>query len=207
MLRYISVGVLALVLVVSFSGMAAHTSTEGMDFVLTVDQHPDAAASGKEMLQDAHGGGGVVELTTDKQCQLWSSDEPAAVDLSFPAQTVSYQLDTLVGDLVTLTVSVGVVSDNVYTAIDGVRGDGAAGTIDLADGMAVDAGEYVGFQVCADFEGVASSIDISTQDGASLVTFQDSPPPTYPTPELGTLLLSGIGLLGIVGMNRIRTRR
>lgn len=205
MFRYTPLAAIVLMLAVSMGGLAAHEENDGITFVLTVNEHPDADASGKEMLQEAHGPGGIIELTADKSCQLWSSDQAAVVDLSFPAQPVAYNIETTIGQLTTITATVGVVAGNTFTGVASAQGP--TGTIDLTSPLAIDVGEYVGFQVCAEFGGLSTSTDIFTTDGASHVTFTDAPPPTYPTPELGTLLLSGVGLLGVVGMTRIRGRR
>lgn len=176
---HIAIVVLAALLIVPLIGAAAHTPGPPLDLVLTSQDHDGAPGGPKGMLAEDHGEGSVIELTPVKACQLWVSDRMFEISTSFPAQTVEYQLNTMVGHFTSLTVSLGVVSANVYTPAAETTGEGPDSTIYLADGLTAEAGESIGFQVCADFVGTAMAVDISTHDGSSLVSFTDYPPPVY----------------------------
>ncbi len=176
-----------------------------LDFFLSDDDSDDGKIMYKE---DGDVASGVVSLTPSQSCQLWHADEAALVDLTF-ADTdandeVEYTLDvTLLAAVNEITVSVGPISpDGVYQAT--ASATGTDGTFSLDEDLTVLEDGYLGFRVCAVFAtGTSGTVDINT-DGTSWVSMTQAPPPTYPTPELGTLLLSGVGLLAIAGVNRIR---
>lgn len=177
-----------------------------LDFFLSDDDTDVAKVMYKE---DADVGSGLVSLSPSQSCQLWHADEAAEVDLLFADVTgdeVEYNLDTLLLSGVNeITVSVGpIAADGTYQAT--ASSTGLSGTFNLGEDLAVETGGYLGFRVCAVFAtGTSGTVDITT-DGSSWVSMTDAPPPTYPTPELGSLLLSGLGLVAIVGVNRLRRR-
>lgn len=127
------------------------------------------------MLAESHGGAAVVELILFVGCQRWVSAEVFAVETSLPSQPVDYALDTLLGPLATLTVSVGVVSNGTYQPVASTTGQGPSGTIQMAEALSLDAGDRIGFQVCAALAGLATVIDVTT-DGSSLITFTETAP-------------------------------
>lgn len=180
--------------------VAEHGPDDGeLDFVLSNDQSED---DNWIQYKNAH----QTELTvTVTSCETWIADEPADLDLTFPAQVVEYDIDatlTLInGERIEVTVG---VYDPGNGNFNGVASSlGLIGTMDAPE-FDIPEDDHLATQLCIQDSGETDGSAVIDTDGSSVVTYTDEATPEYPTPELGTLLLSATGLVAVVGLARFR---
>lgn len=183
---------------------------DGLDFLLTGQEHSEFGGSGVlTQLTNQHPDQSLTEeVTLETGCQAWVTDTAAKVKLTFQEQTVAYHLQ-MVGEEApqTITVSVGKYnsSDGFQAAgTDTVTGSSLLGGVSgemAVDKLELDTGEYTATQICVTAVN-PGLIAVDTASGNSQTTYTQEE--NYPTPELGSLALSGVGMLALVGLARIR---
>lgn len=179
---------------------ASHDASDGkLDFVLTSADAGDGSGH-KVMLQEEHPTEND-DTVTFNGCQTWQSDQAAEVDLTFDAQDIDYTLSAPQPASGT-TVEIGVLSGGTtdFTATQS-PGSGLDGTVTISE-MPLNEGDRVVLEVCEDVNG---NLAIHA-DGTSVATFQSSDSSNYPTLELSSLVLSGVGLLAILGIAQYRRK-
>lgn len=219
-------GLVALALVASLALPVASAGHEdGLTFVLSGQVHEEVSTPspgvGSEpvnspiltQVTEQHPDQGVVEeVSFETECRLWVADQPAQVDLSYGAQTIAYQLE-LIGEeenLQTVNVSVGSYDTD---------GDGftAAGTAQLSDSavrgpvngevevdpFTIEDGEYSATRICVSAVN-PGAMAVNTASGTSSTTYTSTDDDQYPTPELSSMVLSGVGALALIGMARFQ---
>ncbi len=162
-------------------------------------------ADARVMVAETPGSGATVGIPLLDPV-TWVASEPAQVSLEVADQTVEVHLAfTSVLDQ-TVTVEAG-----YWDASEGTFVSTGEGTQDLSGQASavvpvditshtLDIDDRPAIQVSTD--GIAT-VDTGTSTALHYDTEQ-SPAEAYPTPELGTLLLVGIGLVAVVGMARTR---
>lgn len=188
---------LAVLVSLAAPALGAHETQNGMTFILTAED--GEGGLGKIMLQDEHPQDGEVSLSPTRDCETWLADQPAGLDRTFTDQTVDYSLSTALGQAVELQGILGIFSGDTFTEVANTTG--ATGTFEGVT-FTVDQGDHLAFRVCANFGTTSTLADIQT-DGSSYLTFAEDAP-EYPTPEIGTLALSTIGMIGLVGAARFQ---
>lgn len=210
-MKRIPVWILAAVLVsVPVASADAPDTTDGtLDFGLTdtetqSEQNVNGAVS---MLAEQPGSGDEVQIPVTGN-QLWVADQVTDVDFIIEDGTtalVHLDVGPLLGST-DVTVELGQWSDGSGFA-------SAGSTTQTVSEQGVH-----DFEVTLDEQSFTTDVDrpaLRTSSSDLLVDvnvneqtavhYQDVPPPEdYPTPELGSLVLSGIGLLGVLGLARFR---
>jgi hypothetical protein len=160
------------------------------------------------------------------RCEQWVSDEAAVFALSIPLQDVEAELLFVYpNDIAQVTLRVGKfdgafiwggASGLLVSEIDHVTREDTDGNL-VPDqqrwafvgphvvpypGQDFAVGDKIAFEVCVDTVVLDSAIML-TDDDDSTANFLDSPDPPWPTPELGTIALSAVGLAGIGGIGLV----
>lgn len=210
MLRNLLVGLIALTLVAPVaSADAVDPGDTELDFGLT-DMQDQGVSGARSMIAEDPAAGDNVAVGDGT---LWVADEPAEVALDVDAQTVNVHLTFAeLSSVQSVSVQVGVWNDT-----DGFESHGTASS--TADDLLVGTNEEFAVDVSAHTievdERPAIRVDATLLDsvtgealvdtGNSQVHYTSSSPSNnYPTPEIGSLLLSGVGLLGVLGIARFR---
>ena len=163
----------------------------------------------KVMYKGSQSGGAEPVLVEWLEEVIWIADEPASVDVGFPAGDWTGHLrKTGVG--IDFEVEIGVWDGSFFDSWGSKEGDFGAGndadfTITIADSFTVLADEWLAFRVTNwDLE-YFDDFYIVTAGGPSYVS---SPPtdPGYPVPELPTIILFSIGLLVLAGYVVLRRK-
>jgi hypothetical protein len=135
---------------------------------------------------------------------IWKADEPAAVDVGFPAGnwTGKITLSKLFASDETFTVEVGSYEDSTFTSAGLQTCTGATDKITFsleipATAFDISNGNYLALNITNPSDG-SGDLVIKTGGGNSYVTSPSSDP-AYPVPELSTLILFSAGLLILAG--------
>lgn len=217
--KSIGIALLASLMIVAPLATAAHPSpgpAGELKFILSAD----GAGNGRLDQYRNDGPGSHFTASPDPTpvgvfingCQTWVSDEAAQVDITLPAQDVDY---ALVFGILTGVESVAITVGKQTTgggfmgvASDVITGTGLqtmtpiSGTIPASayTGLSLSSGEWIATRICATFvnDALGGDAAIETSDGDSFVVYQGPENPPFPVPEFGTLILSLLGVLGIV---------
>ena len=146
---------------------------------------------------------GTVTVS-DGSSTIWGANEPAAVDVGFPAGTWTGKItlsESFASDE-TFTVEVGSYEGSTFTSAGSQTCTGAADktTFSLeipATAFDISNGNYLALNITNPPDGSADLV-IKTGGGNSYVT-SPSTDPAYPVPELSTLILFSTGLLILAG--------
>ena len=159
----------------------------------------------KVMYKGSQSGGAEPVLVEWLEEVIWIANEPASVDVGFPAGDWTGHLRKT-GDGDNFEVEIGVWDGDFFDSWGDKEGDfGASNDADFTistDSFTVLEGEWLAFRVTNwDWE----DFYIVTADGPSYVS---SPPtdPGYPVPELPTIILFSIGLLVLAGYVVLRRK-
>lgn len=168
------------------------------------DQTASGVSDARAMFAETPGTGATVGIPATEPV-TWVADAPAETDFTTTSQDVVVHLAfTTVLDQ-DVTVTVGKWSSGSFQAHDDVT-QSVSGTDTVTftipiDGLSVATGERPALQVAT--SGIAT---VDTSSATALHFDQTPPPEAYPTPEIGSLVLSGFGLVGLVATARIRRR-
>jgi len=196
---------------------AGHATESPLTFALTAE--PGALPGTFKMVRGGHTvtTGPVAYANTNAiACHIWISDEPAAVSLSFPLQNVDWRLEFgFPSDIAAVTVNLGTMAgvfvpnagsfDNLPD-VEGLDRVAFQNFIALG-GLNVIGGDFLALRVCVDTLVLNAATLQATGFGDSQIAFAVSPPPPWPTPELGTIALTATGLLGLAGVGLVRRRK
>lgn len=187
----------ASILLLTPAALATHDgSPDGLDFVFSADQVSDTNTD-RIMYKEEHTGGGLVTVT---DCQLWRAENAAQTDIQFPEQTVEYSIATTSGATFdSLDVGVYDPDTDTFTAETGTGSSAPASDTFTASAFTVPEGDHLAVNACFSTPG-----DVDTSNGQSWIDFRESSEPVYPTPELGSLLLAGVGMVVLIGVARVR---
>lgn len=209
MKRSIALGLVAVLVLVPAAQADAPTSDDStLEFGLTDD---DAGIDGAfEMVAETAGSGQGVPTAIDDA--IWVASEPAQVDLEVVEQTVDVHLVFSELSLVqSVTAEVGLWEDGQFVS----KGETTRQSQNL------NVGSQVTFRVDVSSHTIEAterpalrvSSSLATLDGQAVVNPGEEtavhysgtqPSENYPTPELGSVLLSGLGILGVLGTARMR---
>jgi hypothetical protein len=136
---------------------------------------------------------------------LWIADEPAQINLSFPAGiwTGGITLETALPPGQNFSIEVGNCSGGIFTASgsDTINGDGNT-SFDFritADSFSISKNDYLAVNIT----NATTDIEVKTGGTHSYITSPDTAP-AYPIPELPSIFLFTIGLLMLAGFVRRR---
>ena len=154
---------------------------------------------------------GTVTVSDDNST-IWRANEPATVDVGFPAGTWTGEI-TLGEPFAsgeTFTVEVGSYEGSTFTSAGLQTCTGATDKITFSLEIPATAfdilnGNYLALNITNPSDGSADLV-IKTGDGNSYVTSPETDP-GYPVPELSTLLLFSIGLIALAGYVLLTKRR
>lgn len=197
LIAFITVGLLVL----APAAAADHDPDDNnLDFVLSGDE---TDLGSNVWIQDKESHEGSSTSVTVTSCATWIADQAADVSVTFPAQTVDYDINAdltaINGDRI--EVSVGIYDGDSFTGK--AASTGLIGSIDAPE-FTVPEGDYVATQLCIQDPDSTDGFAVVSTDGSSVVSYTDDENPSYPTPEIGTLALSTLGLVALVGLTRIR---
>lgn len=216
-MKHTVLGVVAVALTASMLVPAAGaTHADGLDFVLTGKTHAEFGGSGVPdqgiltQVTDAHPDQSLLEeVSLESECRIWVAEQAAQVDLSYASQTVAYDID-VVGEEAPQSIEVTVGTYNTSEGFTGfgsdtVTGSSLLGTVSgeiTTEAFTIEDGEYSATQICVSAVNPGlMAVDTAGGDSQTTYTQEDG---TYPTPELGSLLLSGVGTLALFGLARFR---
>ena len=141
---------------------------------------------------------------SDGSSTIWGANEPAAVDVGFPAGTWTGKitLSEPFASNKTFTVEVGSYEDSTFTSAGSQICTGAADKITFsleipATAFDISNGNYLALNITNPSDG-SGDLVIKTGGGNSYVT-SPSTDPGYPVPELSTIILFSAGLLILAG--------
>lgn len=186
----------SIVLLVPTSQATHDGSPDGLDFVLSADQ-VSSLNSDRIMYKEEHKGGGLVTVS---DCQLWRAENAAQADIDFPEQTVEYSVVTTSGaSFDSLDIGVYDADTDTFTSKASTGSGAPASDTFTISSFTVPEGDYLAVEACFSAPG-----DVDTTNGQSWVDFRESSDPVYPTLEIGTIVLSGAGILLLIGIARMR---
>lgn len=189
-------------LAVAPTAAAEHDTKDGLTFVLS-DEPFSLVETPSVSFQYKEGHGGNGQAVALNGCHTWAANATAEVDVEFPAQTVEASIN---GSGDNPSVAVGIWDDDTddFTAVGAIEDFNGEFSVPK---FTVPQGDYLATLVCADDPSATELATVWTADGSSSVTYQAEDNPNYPTPELSTMVLSSIGLLGAIGLTRFRRRQ
>lgn len=208
-LRLLAVAVVALMVMPTTSAHDGHGGDGVLDFGFTDVEHEDLNDK-FQMEAEVLPSGGTVSVLPQS---TWAASAASEVSFTIDPQTVFVDLTfSTLSAIDSVTAEVGFVDSNGDFQSEGattigagsiVPGETTTFEVDVNQ-HSIDVGEYPAVRVDASIlSGTPSAAQIDTGD--SDVHYTDVPPPeAYPTPELSTLMLSTVGMLGLVGMARFR---
>ncbi|MCD6207116.1 MAG: hypothetical protein J7J06_03885 [Methanosarcinales archaeon] len=139
---------------------------------------------------------------------LWIADEPAQIDLNFPAGiwTGRITLETALASGQNFSIEVGNCSGGNFTASgsDTINGDGNT-TFDFqitADSFIISTDDYLAVNIT----NTTTDLKVKTGGAHSHITAPDNAP-AYPVPELLSILFVSIALIALAGVLLINSRR
>ena len=204
--KSIVVCLLAAVLLVSMVGMAsAHNS-------ITWNFDSETTTAGREMERCGgpgdNGQTGSVLITAGNSV-IWTSDEAAAYDVGFSAQTWNGQIAAVTpSSNKKFKVEVGMWDGTFHSkgtsgeyTLDHPSGQGRAFNVQVI-AFTVPEDKWVAVKVSN-----TGGVDFNAETDGSCLIVYPPPKPDYPYPELSTLVLLSVGLLTLIGYVGLRRRR
>jgi hypothetical protein len=211
-------------------GPSCTPADQPLDFELSADKvlAPDTPLGANIAYRGASLGGAGHDYVEDSvaftrtnnvRCKQWVSDEGAVFALNLPAQTVTATIRFIFPNAIDqVTVRAGKFSGtfgwggehgplSAPGPTDGPDPDSLADQTVFAfnvpyAGQDFAVGDKIAFEVCV--RTVASNSAVMLTDhGDSVASFLSSPAPPWPTPELGTIALSALGLAGVGGIGLV----
>lgn len=203
----------ALVILVTFhSATATHQPPGGMDWFLEAATGPIHEVRA-QVLEDHGAAGPAWSLSESAPCIQFASLDAPSTTTTVPAQDVHVHVEFTAAPNVApvlFTFGVGRLDRSgvvpTYTSVAGAtalpQGTSSFGFADATfpyPGATFTTDEHIASSVCIEFgdDGVFSSIDLAAGGGASYARYMGDDNPPWPVPELGTLALAAVGLLGV----------
>ena len=208
-------------------GNGEDTNNNSADFITKTTPEPQNTSSDTEdcpaqswFLSDVTDGGdhimykenmskpeGTITVS-DGSSTVWKANEPATVDVGFPAGswTGTIMLSEAFANGETFTVEVGSYDGSTFTSAGSklINGDGST-TYSLsipASAFTVQEIEYLALQISLS----GANLVVKTGGGNSYIISPETDP-GYPVPELPTLILFSIGLITLTGYVLLTKRR
>ena len=212
-------------------GNGEDTNNNSADFITKTTPEPQNTSSDTEdcpaqswFLSNVTDGGNYIMYkenmskpegtvaVSDSSSTIWKANEPAAVDVGFPAGTWTGTItlsEAFTSDK-TFTVEVGSYGGSTFTSagLQTCTGDGSITTFSLdipATAFDISKDDYLALNITNPSDGSAALV-VKTGDGNSYVISPETDP-GYPVPELPTLILFSTGLIALAGYVLLTRRR